>query len=111
MAQWDFAEYRDFYDVPRMILARCDLGTFLFYSRFDNVTDEYADYYDVYRMAHLSSEDVSGSWIGFETRALRRLDKLSVGDFPFDVAHRKFLDYDPIFPLLLREGSPLGGLA
>jgi hypothetical protein len=109
MEQWVFVEYRDFYDVPRMILARCDLGTFLFYSRFEEVAGEYSDHYEVYSMAPLSSDDVSGSWIGIEARALKRLDKLSVSDFPFDVALRRFLYYDPIYPLLQRDGYLLGG--
>jgi hypothetical protein len=105
MAQWDFAEYRDFYDVPRIILARCDLGTFLFNSRFDDIEDKYSDYYEVYQLSPVSAKDVSGSWVGIESCTMKHLGQIGIGDFPFDVAGRKFLDYDSLWPLLQLAGS------
>jgi hypothetical protein len=60
MAQWLYAQYRDFYDLPRMIVARSDLATFLFYSRFEETADEYAGCYEVYRMPSLSENVLAG---------------------------------------------------
>jgi hypothetical protein len=105
MAEWLSAEYRDFYDVPRMIVARCDLGTFLFFSRFDDVADDYSDNYELYLMPTLSAADLAGSWVGLEARALKRLPDLGIRQFPFDVARREFLEYDSLNSLLQRESS------
>jgi hypothetical protein len=105
MAQWLSAQYRDFYDLPRMIVARSDLGTFLFYSRFEGAADEYGGCYELYRMPSLSANELAASWEGLELRALERLSDLPVGDFPFDVARRAFLDYDSILPRLVVGGQ------
>ena len=87
-----------------MIVARSDLGTFLFYSRFEETADEYAGCYEVYRIPSLSGEELAGSWEGLELRAVERLSDLPVGDFPFDVARRAFMDYDSILPRLVGRG-------
>ena len=109
MAQWLNAQYRDFYDLPRMIVARSELGTFLFYSRFEEATDEYSESYEVYRVPPLSGGDLAASWEGLELRALERLSDLPVKDFPFDVARRAFLDYDSILPVLMGGGRSGAG--
>jgi hypothetical protein len=100
MADWIHAEYRDFDDIPRMMVCTNAQGTYLFQSRFDEAKDEYADTYEVYRIRPLSDSDACASWFGLETRALERLPDIPVGDFPFDVATRRFLPYDSIAPLL-----------
>ena len=106
--QWISADYRDFHDVPRMMVCTCNIGSFLFWSRFESAADEYADHYEVYRLPPISESEVCASWFGLETRALERLPDLPVQDFPFDVATRRFLDYDRIVPLL-RRGATAGG--
>ena len=108
MAKWVSAQYRDFYDVPRMIVGQSVHGTFLFYSRFEEAAGGYSEHYEVYRMPSLSDQDLAGSWEGLETRALERLADLPVGEFPFDVARRWFLDDDPILHRLEFRGA-MGG--
>ena len=105
MTDWIHAEYRDFYDVPRMMVCSNARGTYLFWSRFDEEKDDYTDYYEVYRIRPLSDSEACASWFGLETRALERLADIPVGDFPFDVAARRFLPYDPIAPLLTIPAS------
>ena len=96
MARWLHAEYRDFHDFPRdMVCTNAD-GTYFFHSRFDAATGQYPDYYEVYRLPPLSEGETCLSWFGLEVRALARLPDLPVRAFPFDVARRMFLDYDPI---------------
>ena len=106
--QWLSADYRDFHDVPRMMVCTCSFGTYLFRSRLDPVAQEYADHYEVYRLPPISESEVCASWFGLETRALERLPDLAVREFPFDVSTRRFLDYDRIYPLL-RRGVRTGG--
>jgi len=100
MADWIHAEYRDFEDVPRRMVCTNAQGTFFFWSRFDDGNAAYADYYEVYRIRPLSDSEACASWFGLETRALERLPDTPLGDFPFDVAARRFLSYDPIATLL-----------
>ena len=96
MADWIHAEYRDFEDVPRMMVCTSAQGTYYFCSRFDHAKGAYADYYEVYRIRPLSDSEACASWFGLETRALERLPDIRVADFPFDVATRRFLSYDTI---------------
>lgn len=105
MAHWLNAEYRDFYDVPRMMVCTSAAGTYLFLSRFDSVTDDYSDTYEVYRVPTMSESETCGSWFGLETRAHERLPDLPVSSFPFDNARRVFLEYDSIAPLLERRSG------
>jgi hypothetical protein len=100
MTDWIHAEYRDFRDVPRMMVCTDAHGTYLFWSRFNDEKNDYSDYYETYRIRPLSDSEACASWFGLETRALERLPDIPVGDFPFDVARRRFLPYDPIAPLL-----------
>ena len=103
MADWIHAEYRDCDDIPRMMVCTNPRGTFFFWSRFDDAKDAYADYYEVYRIRPLSDSEACASWFGLETRALERLPDILVSDFPFDIATKRFLPYDPIAPLLTAQ--------
>jgi len=105
MPNWLHAEYRDFEDIPRMMMCTNARGTYFFRSRFDARKAAYADCYEVYRIRPLSDSEACASWFGLETRALERLPDIPVSDFPFDVAARKFLPYDPIEPLLRADAT------
>jgi hypothetical protein len=84
--EWTNIQYRDFHDVPRMIVARKGEDAYLFYSKFDEQKDDYLDFYAVYRMPHLSETELHGSWVSLEDRALERLDDLPLHDLPFSVS-------------------------
>jgi hypothetical protein len=103
MPRWLQAEYREFHDVPRMMVCTGREGTLLFYSRFDATVARYFDHYEVYRLPYQSDSEPCASWFGLETRALERLDDLPVREFPFDGERRAFLPYDSIAPRLRRR--------
>jgi hypothetical protein len=86
--RWHVIDCREFYDVPRMIVAANEEGTFLFYSRFDEVIDDYASHYEVYRMPELDREVLAASWEGLERRALERRPNMPVSALPFTVKRR-----------------------
>jgi hypothetical protein len=60
-------------------------------------------------MPSLSENELAASWEGLELRALERLSGQPVGDFPFDVARRAFLDCDSILPRLAGGGESGAG--
>jgi hypothetical protein len=54
MPKWSFQKDWDFWDVPRMIVATNESGTYLFYSRFDDALDDYVDHFEVHKLPQLS---------------------------------------------------------
>lgn len=88
MNQWRLIEYREFHDVPRMIVAADGRGTFLFYSRFDEQLDDYRPHYEVYRLPELSTAQLSGSWEDLEKLAIDRDVDIPVNELPFQVKRR-----------------------
>jgi hypothetical protein len=95
MPKWSFQTYRVFWDVPRMVIATNEIGTYLFYSYFDDALDDYIDHYEVYELPPLSREDLRYSWEDLPKRSLRRLADIPVGALPLDRTRRKLLDFDP----------------
>ncbi len=82
MASWASIVYREFFDVPRSIVARNESGTYLFWSRF--VDDHYQEFYDVYLMPPLYHKELRGSWIGLEKRAIQHLGTIPTRSLAFD---------------------------
>lgn len=80
---WRFIQYREFYDVPRMVLAVDGDVHFLFVSHFDDSLDDYVDYYTVYRMPLLSDQVVSGPWTTLESLALGTVERIPLEKLPF----------------------------
>jgi hypothetical protein len=100
MTEWLKAEYRDFDGVPRAMLCTSTRGTFYFLSRLDANRGGYSDAYEVYRIQAPAEGGACHSWFGLETAALERLADIPVASFPFDLAARAFLPYDPIASML-----------
>lgn len=98
MGRWLFSAYREFWDVPRMVVGRDETGTFLFYSPFDEKLDDYVDAYQVYRMPDLNPKDLEGSWVDLEKQALERLPNIPIRSLPFDVTSRTLQDFASLFP-------------
>jgi hypothetical protein len=88
LASWSVIAYRDFWDVPRMVVARRGEETFLFYSRFDEELDDFIGHYEVWRMPSLAEEDLQGSWEGLELRALERMPDIGLRELPFPFVQR-----------------------
>lgn len=98
MSNWQFQAYRDFWDVPRMVVARDDTGTYLFHSRFDENLDDYIDHYEVFEIPALSDDELRGSWASLPGKALRRLPDVPLRQLPFKITRREFRDFDTEFP-------------
>lgn len=94
MSEWSGIAYRDFYDVPRAVVARRDGNLYFFDSRFDEELDAHIDHYEVWRLPSLSDEELSGSWVGLEAAALERLPNVGLRDLPFEVSSRNIPDAD-----------------
>lgn len=85
---WRVLDYREFYDVPRAILAANDEAVFLFHSPFDEARDEYVDRYDVYRLPESVVSALKGSWVGLEEHAIEKLPSIPVDALPFKFERR-----------------------
>ena len=102
MPQWSFQAYREFWDVPRMVVATNELGTYLFHSRFDDALDDYIDHYEVHELPPLSAEELRGSWTGLPKRSLKRLADVPLRELPFKITRPDFRDFDSEFPEAVR---------
>lgn len=76
-----------------MIVTKDESGTYLFWSHFDEAQDDYRDRYDVYRMPPLSDEELRGSWVGLEERAIEHIGTVPVRGLAFD-SGRQAVDLD-----------------
>lgn len=94
MSCWTDIHYREFWDLPRMVVATGPDGTFLFWSRFDEELDEYIDHYEVWRMPPLSESDLSGSWVGLERKALERMPDIPLRGLPFTITSTNARSHD-----------------
>jgi hypothetical protein len=94
-------QYRDFYDVPRIFVARSTNETFLFDSRFDDLKDEYDTEYTVFLMPMLSDGELTGDWKSLKERAIRLLGTIPVSEVQFDSTKRKQVDLNILGKLRL----------
>jgi hypothetical protein len=94
MPKWTPFTYRDFYDVPRAIIVSDSQRTYFFDCPFDEQRDDYPPDYDVYLMPSLSQSELSGSWISFKERAIRRLGRVSVSSVGFDESRRREINLE-----------------
>jgi hypothetical protein len=87
---WVPFEYRDFYDVPRMILVRRVDRAFLFDSPFDERADEYSDAFYVYRLSLASADELRAQSSWRDATALGTLAAtVPVADVEFDPSRRQ----------------------
>lgn len=86
--------YRDFYDVPRVMLVRRGAVTFLLDCPFDETRDEYDAEYTVYLMTALQDSDLRGDWRNLLKKTVRMLGKIPVSQVHFDHTKRKEIDSD-----------------
>ena len=78
-----------------MVFARDGTGTYLSWSRYVESQDDYRDFYDVYRLPSLSDEELRGSWVGLENRAIAHLGNVPTRSLSFD-SERRALDFDAL---------------
>lgn len=101
-ARASIVEYRDFWDVPRVFLARYQDGLFLFDCPFDEDAEDFPDLYRVYRMPALSPEDLEGSWYGLEAKAVDYLGEVPISAVRFDGTRRQEIDASVLEDLTAR---------
>src|SRR5438045_3674642 len=89
---WIPIRYRDFWDVPRIFLARQGNETYLFDCPFDEQLEDFPDAYKVYLMPEIPDEDLPVDWTPLYDRALRYLGEVPLGHVRFDATRRKFID-------------------
>jgi len=94
MSDWHGIAYREFWDVPRAVIAWRGNDLFFFDSRFDKEADEYLDHYEVWRLPAIDDARLAGTWIGLEELALERLPNVGLRDLPFEVSSRNTPDSD-----------------
>ena len=80
--------------MPRAIVVTDNGRCLLLLSLFDENLDDYADCYDVFEMPELGPNELKGSWIGLENRALKMLGKVPVIETKFDSTKRQEIDLD-----------------
>lgn len=85
-------QYRDFYDVPRLIFVEYRGRFFLLDSGFDEVADEYHDGYDVYLMPESVVSHLMDSWEELSSRAVRHLGCIPVNSVVLDSTKRDRID-------------------
>jgi hypothetical protein len=106
MPQWADIEYRDFWDVPRMFVARHDGRPYLFRDPFDSMTENYSHQYEVLELPPLGADELKGSWDGLAGRALTKLGTVRIDEVEFDSSRRRSMDTAIIDKLLEATTSP-----
>jgi hypothetical protein len=92
-------EYRDFHDVPRLILLSVDERFLLLDCPFDEVLDDYPPDYDVYELDADPRRSVAADWRGLAGLG-RTLGRVPVGTIAFDPTRREAINADGLAPFL-----------
>lgn len=77
-------QYREFYDIPRNFFVRYKSKLFLFTCIFNDEIDDYPDTYELYLMPEMTDLEIYlESWIGIESKAVKKLGKIPVTSVQF----------------------------
>lgn len=85
-------QYRGFWDVPRIFLARYEGLTFLFDCAFDEKLDDYPETYKVFLLPELREDELPRDWTILPQRALHFLGNIPVSQVSFDPTKRQTID-------------------
>jgi hypothetical protein len=80
--------YRDFWDVPRIFIARREGDVLLFDCPLDETTEDYPNCYRVYLIHDLQDDELGGSWDKLYLKAHRSLGEVPVHSVRFDATKR-----------------------
>jgi len=92
MDKWIPIEYRDFWDVPRIFITRYQGKLFLFDCAFDEATEDFPDFYQVYLLPNLDLKDPANSWPQLSSRAIHCFGKVPIEKVRFDPTRRREID-------------------
>lgn len=85
--------YGEFYDRPRMIEFQFEGEWYFLRSKFDEEKDEYADFYDVYRLPIHSEEEIRAKpfyWTNLDNDAY--LGRIPIVEIGLDETRRRSID-------------------
>jgi hypothetical protein len=85
-------KYRGFWDVPRIFLVPYQDKLFLFDCAFDEITEDYPDYYRVYVLPNLADEEPAGSWAKLHLKAIQYVGEVPLASVRFDPSKRREID-------------------
>jgi hypothetical protein len=92
--------YREFYDVPRVIVLTHRSRKLLLWCRFDKALDEYPAVYQVYDLPMEIDERAPTSWEDFPQKATKYLGQIPVDQLVFDTSKKAEIETDVIDSLL-----------
>ncbi|MCM3869566.1 MAG: hypothetical protein ND895_02550 [Pyrinomonadaceae bacterium] len=92
--------YREFYDVPRILILWHRQMQLLLESSFDDGIDNYASTYEVFLLPNIEESELKGSWEDLSTRATAHLGQIPVQDLTFDSTLRLKVNTAPIDQLI-----------
>jgi hypothetical protein len=90
--RWIPFTYRDFYDVPHMIVLFDRGRCYLLDSPFDPALDDYRPDYQIFELPFSSPSELPPDWSELPARAVRRLGSLPVASLRLDDSRRQRLD-------------------
>jgi hypothetical protein len=93
--------YRDFYDVPRIIVLTHREQKLLLDCKFDDSLDDYPATYKLYILNPQVDEDSQTSWASMPSRAVRYVGEIPVSQVVFDHTKRAELETSVIDRLLI----------
>ena len=99
-------QYREFWDVPRIFLASYRSKLFLFDCPFDEGTEDFPDYYQVYLLPDLEQHALSNSWDKLSSKAIHYFGKVHIKTIRFDQTKRREIDSSILDELA--AGIPIG---
>jgi hypothetical protein len=85
----DIIEYRDFSDVPRMMVLEHDRKFYLFDSPFDAALDDYCPEYTAYELPPELLKALPRDGTELSALAIRHVGEVAVEDVEFDESRRK----------------------
>jgi hypothetical protein len=95
-SSWLAIEYRDFHDVPRLVVIEWHGDLYLLDAPFDEDLDDYTDTYTVYRLPAGARDRVAkDSWADLP-RFGEAIGQIAVNDIEFDSTRRNALS-DALF--------------
>lgn len=96
---WLPIQYRDFYDIPRMLVVEHANRLYLFDAPFDDGAGEYADQYTVYRLPESSRNTLKrDSWLDLASMG-EKIGQVPVTNVELDQSKRRLIN-DRIFEQL-----------
>ncbi|MGA2166787.1 MAG: hypothetical protein ABSG62_01160 [Terracidiphilus sp.] len=100
-------EYRDFWDVPRLIVCTVEGTEILLDSEFDESLEEYAAHYKVYALPPELVPASLTSCADLPSPEAIYLGSIPVSEIEFDPSKRKEIEVGPLLELLRRRDPSL----